>query len=129
MDPIPASSSTPASMTNSEKIIGKEKADTSSVKECTPIDYGSVPPEPDASDSNAVKISLKLANGKAILRRYLKTDLVQCLFAVAVEADSENAKKPFDLISRFPAVNLSTCLKKSIEEASIGGAQVFHRWI
>jgi hypothetical protein len=80
-------------------------------------------------DTTAVKVSIKLATGKAISRRYRSTDTVRCLFAVATDADPENRTRPFDLISRFPAKNLSNCLDQTLQEAGLAGVQVFHRWL
>lgn len=76
-----------------------------------------------------MKISIKLANGKSVTRKYHKFDPVRVLFAVAVEADDQNKTKPFDLISRFPPLTLSTCMEKTIDECKLGGGNLLHRWL
>jgi hypothetical protein len=72
---------------------------------------------------------MKLANGKALTRKYNKADKIRVLFATAIEADAENRNRQFDLISRFPPLNLSTCLDKSIDECQIAGGNLLHRWL
>ena len=74
-----------------------------------------------------MRVSIKLANGKAINRKYNKTDKVRCLFAVAVANDSSLANSRFDLVSRFPARNLGSFLDASIAECDLAGAQIFYR--
>mmetsp|Transcript_19550 Transcript_19550/g.21206 ORF Transcript_19550/g.21206 Transcript_19550/m.21206 type:complete len:534 (+) Transcript_19550:38-1639(+) len=91
--------------------------------------FGSVPPIPEDSDGNSVKISMKLANGKSVTRKYNKFDPVKVLFAVALENDPINQTRPFDLISRFPALNLLPCFEKSIDECGLGGGNLLHRWL
>ncbi len=72
---------------------------------------------------------MKLANGKSVTRKYNKFDPVKVLFAVALENDPINQTRPFDLISRFPALNLLPCLEKSIDECGLGGGNLLHRWL
>jgi hypothetical protein len=81
------------------------------------------------SDPNGVKIQIKLGNGKVITRKYNKHDLVKSLFAVAVEADPENATRSFDLVSRFTPFSLLSCCEKSIDECKLAGSSVLHRWL
>jgi hypothetical protein len=72
---------------------------------------------------------MKLANGKSITRKYNKFDSIRVLFATAVEGDPENKTRPFDLISRFPPLNLSSCLDKTIDECQLAGGNLMHRWL
>lgn len=132
-----------------EKNIQNEQVDDVKV-ESDKIDYGAVPPEPQGkrngasdfifalcvniscvidNDPNAIKVSIKFASGKPVMRKYLKTDLVRSLFAVAVSSDPANATRPFDLVSRFPARSLVTCLDMTLGECELAGGQVFHRWL
>eukprot|EP00981_Chlorochromonas_danica_P001843 scaffold386_cov174-Ochromonas_danica.AAC.17 len=92
------------------------------------VDYGPVPAEPDENDSNAVKISLRLP-GKAVTRRYLKTDRVRSLFAVTVANIPEATTKPFELFTRYPLKNLVNNLDQTLEECELANSQVAHRWL
>ena len=80
-------------------------------------------------DTSAIKISIRLGNGKTISRKYNRSDPVRVLFAVACESDAENTKKIFDLISRFPALTLSTCLDKTLDDCGLAGGSIMHRWL
>lgn len=90
-------------------------------------DYGPVPDEP-VDDANSVKISLKLPN-KTIARRYLKSDLVRSLFAVAVANCPECSTRKFELFTRYPVLNLADHLNSTVEQSALANSQVAHRWI
>ena len=92
-------------------------------------------------DTSAIRISLKLATGKAIVRRYLTTDSVRVLFAVAAAATAndttdskaaviQHSSQPFDLMRSFPLTSLSEgdSLEKTLGEMGLAGSQVIMRW-
>lgn len=79
------------------------------------------------TDTNAIKVSIKLSNGKAINRKYNKNDSIRSLFAVAIANDAGLVAGKFDLISRFPALNLSEHLDSTIGDSNLAGGQVFYR--
>ena len=73
----------------------------------------------------AIKVSIKLSNGKAYARRYLKSMPVLALFAVAASVDGAARGKQFELLMRFPApLSLSTCLDKTLDECALAGSQL-----
>ena len=69
-------------------------------------------------------MSIKLSNGKAHARRYLKTTPVVSLFAVAAAVDDAARDKSFDLVMRYPPLSLSTCVDKTLEECNLAGSQL-----
>ena len=84
----------------------------------------------DITDVDAIKISIKLViGGKAIIRRFNKTDLVQSIFAFIQNIIEETKLREFDVLSSFPSVSLLTKLNMTVEEASLSGSQVIMRWI
>ena len=88
-----------------------------------------------AGDPDAIRISLKLPTGKAIVRRYHASDHVRVLFAVAASAAASDAttttqSQSFDLMRSFPLTSLSEgdSLDRTLEEMSLAGRQVIMRW-
>jgi hypothetical protein len=76
-------------------------------------------------EEGAVKVSIKLSNGKAFARRYRKEDKVEALFAVAAAQDEAGRTQPFDLVMRFPTLNLLPCREQTIgEHPSLAGSIV-----
>ena len=71
-----------------------------------------------------IKVAIKLSNGKSYARRYLKSTAVSALFAVTVAEDDGARNASFDLVMRYPALSLLTCLEKSLEECGLAGSQV-----
>jgi hypothetical protein len=74
-------------------------------------------------------VSIKLSNGKTVARRYLKTDAVMRLFAVALAADDGAVGKEFDLVMRYPALSLQTCMDKTLEECNLAGCLVIVKFL
>lgn len=72
----------------------------------------------------AIKVSIKLSNGKAHARRYLKSTPVRALFAVAAAVDDAARDKSFDLVMRYPPLNLSSCAEKTLDECALAGSQL-----
>ena len=86
------------------------------------------------NDSGAIKISTKLSNGKAFARRYHKSDLVRSLFAVTLTVDesfntTEGAAREFDLVMRYPALSLLTCLDNTLQDCNLANSQVFLKFL
>ena len=82
----------------------------------------------NTDDKSALKISIKLSNGKSFVRKYKKDEKVKCLFAVVLDKDLESLQsqyRPFDLVTRFPMMNLSDVLESTLEETSLNGTQIF----
>ena len=79
-------------------------------------------------DPLAIKLALKLSSGKPIIRRYLSTDTVRSIFAVALANEPTALNRPFDLMLSFPLTNLSEMLNKTIGEAGLAGTQIVLRW-
>lgn len=90
-------------------------------------DYGPIPHEPHEKDADAVRISIKLVNGKQIVRRYTKDTKVKGLYAVcrhAIIADASIGDKPFDLLLTYPPKNLSSFLESTIDSEGLASTQV-----
>jgi hypothetical protein len=100
------------------------------------VEYGVAPAEPAEGALDSCKVQLKLPNGKAVKRRFLKSESVRALHAVArdllkEEEDEEGAElglgQPFQLATMFPAKVLSHSLDSSIAESGAAGAQIVVR--
>lgn len=77
-----------------------------------------------------MRVSIKPAVGKPLVRRYRKSDLVRLLFAVAKQSVPEAAQgRSFALFTSFPKADLSEHLDQSIGDAGLGGAQVIMQWV
>ena len=90
-------------------------------------DYGPIPCEPNEKDANAVRISIKLINGKQVVRRYAKDAKVKGLYAVchhAITCDSSIGDKSFDLIMTYPPKNLSSSLESTLDNEGLASTQV-----
>mmetsp|Transcript_11441 Transcript_11441/g.17197 ORF Transcript_11441/g.17197 Transcript_11441/m.17197 type:complete len:315 (+) Transcript_11441:2-946(+) len=87
--------------------------------------------EPPESARDAVKVSIKLLNGKSFPRRYYRNASVEELFRVAASVEPAVAQKQesFDLVTRFPATSLKESLHKTIGECNLAGSQIFFRWL
>jgi len=92
--------------------------------------WSPLPEEPPAGDPMSTRISLKLVNGKTIVRRFRKTDPVEALFALAAsQLAEEEQSKVFDIMTTFPVKSLHDSLASSLEEASLCNSQVAMRWM
>lgn len=96
-----------------------------------PVKTWDVPEEPGVTDSDTCKISIKLANGKNLVRRFRKTDLVSALFGVAAsqvpEAGVEG--RPFDICTTFPTKSLSPFEDQTLEDQKLIGSALVMRWL
>lgn len=81
-------------------------------------------------DESAVKVSIKLSDGKAFARRYRRDDKVGVLFAVAAAQDAAGQTQPFDLVTRFPMLSLLPCRDQTLaEHPSLAGSQVIMKML
>lgn len=96
-----------------------------------PVKKWDVPDEPEVNEEGACKISIKLANGKNLVRRFRKSDLISALFGVAAshvpEAGVEG--KPFDICTTFPTKSLSSFEDETLESHKLIGSALVMRWI
>ena len=74
---------------------------------------------------------MKLPDGRTIVRRYLKTDTVKALHAAARDAVDgvQDTAGQFEMVTTYPAKNLSECLDSTLGEAGLAGAQVVLRFL
>ncbi len=93
--------------------------------------YGSAPAEPDEGVSGAFKVQLKLPSGKSVKRRFLPTNTIKELHAVALESlRSEGTDDgPFKLTTAFPVKSLSETeyFGKPLGECEVAGTQIIIR--
>lgn len=110
---------------------GEGESDTEVLTDGRAIDYGAAPEEPAASDpSPTTRVQIKLATGRAVVRRYRVTDTVRGLFAVTRGAIAQpDIRGGFELSTAFPKRELSECLDMTLEEAGLKGTQVVMRWL
>jgi len=115
---------------NDNKNNAVENIDEDTTSNTFKPNYGVVPDEPDTMNENSVKISIRYAtNGKAVVRRFHKNDLVKSIFAVLLNDIPEAATREFDVVTSFPTRSLSSILETTINEAGLGGSQVIMRWL
>lgn len=81
------------------------------------------------NEDGVIKISIKLSNGKAIARRYYKTNTVNVLFAVAASQENELSNRNFDLVTRFPMLSLLPSRNQTLEEFPLAGSQVLVKFL
>ena len=89
------------------------------------------PAEPDEGVSGAFKVQLKLPSGKSVKRRFLPTNTIKELHAVALESlRSEGTDDgPFKLTTAFPVRSLSETeyFGKPLGECEVAGTQIIIR--
>lgn len=91
--------------------------------------YGPISEEPPTNSTDSVKVSIKLATGKSIIRRYLKHEPVSVLFAVAQDAVPEASFRRFDLATTFPTRSLQSLMQETLESCSLHNSVIAMRWI
>lgn len=90
------------------------------------VDYGPVSVEP----AEGIRVSIKLASGKALVRRYNASDPVRQLFAVARDSESEAKEgRTFELSTTFPKVGLSSRIDETLATAGLANSSVIMQWV
>ena len=85
-------------------------------------------------DPAVAKISVKFPWGKAVVRRFRQSDLVQSLYAFAQQmasteaAGSKGSNSGFDLFTAFPSTSLGGEMYTTLGAAGLAGSQVIMRW-
>jgi hypothetical protein len=93
-------------------------------------DFGPVPAEPPAGESDTCRVQLKLPTGKPVVRRFFTYNTVREVHAVAraaLEERGDLAGERIELASAFPVRVLSGALENTIEESGVMGAQIVVR--
>ena len=103
----------------------KDKVENDHTKEVI-VDYGPIPAEPAAEESDSCRIQIKLPDGTAVVRRYLKSNTIKALHAVA-KGSIEDSALQFEMVITYPSKNLSDSLDMTLDEAGLAGAQVLVR--
>ena len=76
------------------------------------------------------KVSIKLANGRSLVRRYRKSDIVRALYAVAQENVPEaKGGRAFDLVTSFPRTSLNDKIDSTLADAGVANSQVIMEWL
>ena len=86
-----------------------------------------VPPEPEASDNDAVRIQFRLPDGNRVVRRFRKTDAVGGVFSFVKEKSAGSGT--LELRAGFPPVDLSTKRSQNIDEAKLSGESIQCRYV
>jgi len=89
----------------------------------------SVPPEPEVSDKDAVRIQFRLPGGASnrVVRRFRKTDKVGGVYSFVKEKSRSNGK--LELRAGFPPVELSSKRSQTIDEANLSGESIQCRYV
>lgn len=89
-----------------------------------------VPPEPDVSEKDGVRIQFRLPGGERVVRRFRKTDLVGGVYSyVKEQSSSGGGGGKLELRAGFPPVDLSERRSQTIEEAKLSGESVQCRYL
>jgi len=86
-----------------------------------------LPVEPEAGDKDSTRIQFKFSSGKQVVRRFRKGDPVMYLFkyvSVEIGNHEKETKPPFDLITMFPSISLTTKKNDGIEESGLCNASL-----
>jgi UBX domain len=101
------------------------------VKQTPAIDYGPVPDEPTDKDNEVIKVSIKLANGKSLVRRYRSSEMVSAIFAVVKNtlADTGDKERLFEISTMYPKEALSEKLHQTLVAAGLASSSVIMSWV
>ena len=86
-----------------------------------------VPPEPEASDKDAVRVQFRLPDGNRVVRRFRKTDTVGGVYSFVKEKSAGSGT--LELRAGFPPVDLSTKKGETIDTAKLSGESVQCRYV
>mmetsp|Transcript_14606 Transcript_14606/g.18387 ORF Transcript_14606/g.18387 Transcript_14606/m.18387 type:complete len:392 (+) Transcript_14606:146-1321(+) len=84
-------------------------------------------PEPEAGGKGVTRIQFRLPNGSRVIRRFLKTDSVNMVYAF-VEDKSPGVGR-MELKAGFPPKDISGNKGKTIEEANLSGETIHGRYV
>lgn len=87
-----------------------------------------VPPEPPAGTTDAVRIQFRMPDGKRVIRRFLSEESVEVVYAFVEESCGGGSKK-LELRYGFPPKDLETQRSKTISEAQISGESIQGRYL
>merc|ERR1719329_55581 len=86
--------------------------------------------EPPTTDPNAVRIQFRLPQGKKVVRRFLKSDLVASVYAfIEISCQGEGHGRVLQLKSGFPPKSLENKKTNTILEANLSGELVQGRFV
>ena len=86
-----------------------------------------VPPEPEASDKDAVRIQFRLPDGNRVVRRFRKTDTVGGVCSFVKETSAGSGR--LELRAGFPPVDLSSKKSQTLDEAKLSGESIQCRYV
>jgi ataxin-3 len=91
----------------------------------------SVPPEPEVSDKDAVRIQFRLPGGASnrVVRRFRKTDKVGGVYSFVKERSPSSSNGKLELRAGFPPVDLSSKRSQTIDEANLSGESIQCRYV
>ena len=99
--------------------------------ESSGVTYGLAPEEPEEGTPGSIKVQLKLPNGKAVKRRFLPSNTIKELHAVALEALEKEGINDgsLHLTTSFPVKSLSEAelLDSLLGQSGVAGAQILVR--
>ena len=82
-------------------------------------------PEPDKGTAGAVRIQLRLPDGKKVTRRFLESDLVKVIYAfVHGQCPSGDVNKKLELRAGFPPKDIFSFFEDTIRSANLSGESI-----
>ena len=114
-------------MTEEEMI---QRAISASIEQTKPPSTVKLEPEPPASNTEAVRIQFRLPTGKKVVRRFLKTDLVEMTYKFVEESCvGEGHGRVLELKSGFPPKSIEDKKTSTISDAGLAGEMIQGRFV
>jgi len=83
----------------------------------------------DEPTENAASIMIRMPDGKRLVRRFGKDDVVKVIYAFVAQSNEEaKGGREFELKAGFPPKNLLDSVNESIASAGLAGESVTVRW-
>jgi len=84
-------------------------------------------PEPPSTDKDAVRVRFRLPDARVVMRRFLKTDLVDVMYVFARESCAVNSSggKELQMKAGYPLKDVRLLCGKTINDANLSG-EVIH---
>jgi len=86
-------------------------------------------PEPPSTEENAVRLRFRLPDTRVVMRRFLKSDLVDVLYVFVGESCPVQDGRDLELKAGYPLKNISSLCGGTIEDSNLSGEVIHCRHI
>jgi len=115
-------------MTNNNSTAHNAVAATSSSTSPAIVNV-TLTPEPLSTEENAVRLRFRLPDARVVMRRFLKTDLVDVLYAFIGESCPTQGGTELEMKAGYPLKDVRALCGGTIEDASLSGEMIRCRHI